>query len=116
MAPLYDTGLFALSADPITNGHLDLILRGAEQCTELIVLVANNPAKAGKYLFDLSERLTMTKRACEEAGITNVQVIGDDGLTCFSVGFVMAMMRLWKTSKWISMRASALPFVTAWSP
>jgi pantetheine-phosphate adenylyltransferase len=80
MSPLYTTGLFALSADPITYGHLDLIRRSAEQCTELIVLIANNPTKIGHYLFDLPERLTMTKRACEEANIQNVQVIGDSGL------------------------------------
>lgn len=42
------------SFDPVTNGHLDIITRGAALVDELIVAVVTNPAK--KPLFTLAER------------------------------------------------------------
>jgi pantetheine-phosphate adenylyltransferase len=47
------------SFDPITNGHVDIILRGAEIFDRLIVLVAVNSEK--KNLFTLEERLTLIR-------------------------------------------------------
>ncbi len=78
--PKYKKGLVALSADPVTNGHLDLIGRAKELCRELVVLVANNERKAGSYLYTLDERVQMTERAVREAGIRHATVVGSGGL------------------------------------
>jgi len=48
------------SFDPITNGHVDIILRGAEVFDRLTVLVAVNSEK--KTLFSLEERLALIRR------------------------------------------------------
>jgi pantetheine-phosphate adenylyltransferase len=73
-------GLVALSADPVTFGHLDLIAKAAAKCHELVVLVANNDRKLGSYCFTLDKRTAMVRRAVDEAGLTNVRVIGSSGL------------------------------------
>lgn len=80
MNALIRRGLVALSADPITNGHIDLIRRSAERCKELLVLVADNDRKKGSYTYQLDERRAMAERAVAEAGVPNVRVIGSAGL------------------------------------
>lgn len=80
MDALHRRGLVALSADPVTFGHLDLIRRAAAKCRELVVLVANNDRKLGSYCFPLAERTAMVERAAAEAGIGNVRVVGSSGL------------------------------------
>ncbi|HTM68686.1 MAG TPA: pantetheine-phosphate adenylyltransferase [Candidatus Binatia bacterium] len=73
-------GIVALSADPVTNGHLDIIARAAAKCRELVALVANNDRKLGSYAFTLDERTAMVERAVRERGIGNVRVVGSGGL------------------------------------
>lgn len=80
MDALHRRGLVALSADPVTFGHLDLIARSAAKCRELVVLVANNDRKLGSYCFPLAERTAMVERAVREAGTGNVRVVGSSGL------------------------------------
>jgi pantetheine-phosphate adenylyltransferase len=46
--------------DPITNGHADLIERGARMFERLIVSVAANPNK--QPLFSLEERVELVQR------------------------------------------------------
>ena len=50
------------SFDPITNGHLDIIARGAAIFPQVIVAVLHNPAKQG--LFPIPQRLEMLRKAC----------------------------------------------------
>ncbi len=76
----YRCGLVALSADPITFGHLDLIRQAKERCDSIVVLVANNDLKAGQYLFSLDERTTITTEAIRQSGIGGTRVIGSSGL------------------------------------
>ncbi len=64
------------SFDPITNGHLDIIERGAAIFPELVVAVLHNPAKTG--LFPIEMRLDMLRRACSH--LTNVRFDQFDGL------------------------------------
>lgn len=52
------------SFDPITNGHLDIILRGLNIFDELIVAVAHNVAKTG--LFSIDERLDLIREAVKD--------------------------------------------------
>lgn len=52
------------SFDPVTNGHLDIILRAAEIFNELIVLVAVNPQKDS--LFSVEERVFMLQESLSQ--------------------------------------------------
>jgi pantetheine-phosphate adenylyltransferase len=63
--------------DPLTNGHLDLIARGAKIVDELVVAILRNSEK-GTPLFSVPERLEMLTEA---VGIfPNVRVDTFDGL------------------------------------
>ncbi len=62
--------------DPITNGHLDVIKRGAEIFDTLIILVAERKEK--HTLFNINERIELVK--CATKGIKNVTVKPLNGL------------------------------------
>ena len=47
------------SFDPITNGHVDLVMRGLKMFDEIVILIATNPEK--KSLFTVQERTAMIK-------------------------------------------------------
>lgn len=64
------------SFDPITNGHLDIIFRGAKLFDELKVAVLNNVSK--KSLFSSEERIEMIKENIKE--YDNIIVEPFDGL------------------------------------
>ena len=64
------------SFDPITNGHLDIIKRGAKIFDEVIVAVLVNIEK--KYLFETDERVKLIKKVTKD--IENVKVVSFDGL------------------------------------
>jgi pantetheine-phosphate adenylyltransferase len=64
------------SFDPITNGHLDIIKRGAKVFDKIIVAVLVNVDK--KYLFDIDERVELIKKVTRD--IENVEVISFNGL------------------------------------
>jgi pantetheine-phosphate adenylyltransferase len=64
------------SFDPITNGHLDIIYRAAQLFDRVIVAVARNAEKAP--LFDVRERLTLTREAVKK--LPNVVVDEFEGL------------------------------------
>lgn len=64
------------SFDPITKGHIDIILRASKLFDKLYVCVAKNLNKAP--YFTLEERLNMVKVALKD--IPNVEVIATDKL------------------------------------
>lgn len=64
------------SFDPVTNGHLDIIVRSARLFDEVIVGVLSNSAKEG--MFTVEERIAMLREAT--AGVPNVRVEGFAGL------------------------------------
>ena len=64
------------SFDPLTNGHLDLIARGARLVDHLIVAILQNTQK--QPLFTVPERIDMIREAV--AGIPNVEVDSFGGL------------------------------------
>ena len=70
------TAIYAGSFDPVTEGHLDIIRRGAALYDELVVAVGNNPAK--KYLFDLDARERFLRDAT--ASVKNISVTSFEGL------------------------------------
>ncbi len=64
------------SFDPITNGHLDLIRRAAQQFDELVVAVLRHDTKVASFPLEL--RLSMISESVEE--MPNVRVTAFDGL------------------------------------
>lgn len=58
--------------DPITNGHFDLIERGARMFDKIVIAVAASPGKSPNL--DLETRMELVKKVC--ASLPNVEVIG----------------------------------------
>ena len=56
------------SFDPPTYGHLDIIKRSLVLFDEILVAVAFNPEKLGKYLFTPQERVDMLREVMDGAG------------------------------------------------
>lgn len=77
-------GVFPGQFDPITNGHLDVIRRGAPLFDELIVAVGINPEK--RELFTLDERVRIIRTLLKD--VPGVRVEKYSGLT---VDFVRQM-------------------------
>lgn len=48
------------SFDPVTNGHIDIIMRAADIYEEVIVCLLINPKK--NYLFSMDERIEMLEK------------------------------------------------------
>lgn len=62
--------------DPITNGHADLVKRGAKIFDQLVVAIADSRRKGP--LFSLNERIDMASEILSP--IKNVKVVGFDTL------------------------------------
>ncbi|HUV97573.1 MAG TPA: pantetheine-phosphate adenylyltransferase [Acidobacteriaceae bacterium] len=68
--------LYPGTFDPPTNGHVDLIQRGAKLFSHLTVAILNNPVK--NPLFTVEERVEMLREAT--SALENVSVATFDGL------------------------------------
>lgn len=69
-------GIYPGSFDPVTLGHLDIILRSSNLVDHLIIAVLNNQRK--KSLFSTKERVELLERVTKE--IPNATVESFDGL------------------------------------
>ncbi|MGP1588562.1 pantetheine-phosphate adenylyltransferase [Oribacterium sp. oral taxon 102] len=69
--------LYPGSFDPVTFGHLDIIVRGSKIVDKLVVGVLTNSAKSP--LFSMEERVRMIKDLTKD--MENVEVAAFDGLT-----------------------------------
>lgn len=65
------------SFDPITKGHLDVLLTGAQIFDKVIIAVSNNTSKCG--FLTVEERIELIKASV--ADIENVEVDSFQGLT-----------------------------------
>jgi pantetheine-phosphate adenylyltransferase len=74
--PTSVVAIYPGSFDPITNGHLDLIERGARLVDRLVVAVLQNENK--QPLFTVPERMSMLQEVV--CCIPNVEVDSFDGL------------------------------------
>ncbi|HYM13811.1 MAG TPA: pantetheine-phosphate adenylyltransferase [Bryobacterales bacterium] len=74
--PRRSISIYPGSFDPPTNGHLDLIERGANLFGRLIVAILRNEGKAS--LFSVEERAEMLRQSVKRLG--NVSVECFDGL------------------------------------
>ncbi len=63
------------SFDPITNGHLDIIKRGANIFDNVVVVIFNNSAKTS--LFSVEERINLIKEATKDMKNVSVDVSDD---------------------------------------
>ena len=70
------TAIYPGTFDPITDGHLDIILRASKLFTKVIVAVAANQGKTP--LFSLQERVGITEEVTKH--LNNVSIIGFDNL------------------------------------
>ncbi|MDZ4693897.1 MAG: pantetheine-phosphate adenylyltransferase [Deltaproteobacteria bacterium] len=68
-------GIYAGTFDPITNGHVDILLRALNVVDRLIVAVADNPKK--QPMFSLAERVDLIRRSVPGS---NVEIEGFSGL------------------------------------
>lgn len=68
--------IYALSGDPLTYGHIDIIKRAASAFDKLIVAMGVNPNK--KYLLTPSEKIQVAKESL--ASLKNVEVMFFNGL------------------------------------
>lgn len=59
-------GVYPGTFDPVTNGHFDIIMRGAKIVDELIIAVSESRAKAP--LFSLADRCDMIKKHIQYIG------------------------------------------------
>jgi len=62
--------VYAGSFDPITNGHLWIVERGADLFDELVVAIGENPDKT--YTFSLADRLALLRASVQ--GLSGVSV------------------------------------------
>ncbi len=70
------TCLYAGTFDPITNGHVDIIMRSLHFCDQLIVAIGINPNK--NTMFSDEERQTLIKQTF--AHFPNIKVSSFQGL------------------------------------
>jgi pantetheine-phosphate adenylyltransferase len=70
------TALCPGTFDPVTNGHVDIIERAAQQFDRVVVAVLENPGK--QPLFGVEERVAMLKEAT--ADLRGVEVAAFSGL------------------------------------
>ena len=69
--------IYAGSFDPVTNGHLDVIVRASRIVDELVVGVLHNRAKSP--LFSVEERVKMLEEVTKD--LPNVEVKSFGGMT-----------------------------------
>jgi pantetheine-phosphate adenylyltransferase len=70
-------GIYPGTFDPITNGHMDVVVRAHRIFDELVIAVGNNPQKT--CAFDCETRIAMIRESV--AHIEGIKVVGFTGLT-----------------------------------
>lgn len=70
------TAIYPGTFDPITSGHIDLVMRASRLFERVIVAVAINPGKAP--VFSLEERVKLAEQTLNH--MKNVEVCGFEGL------------------------------------
>ena len=79
MSKARETAVYPGTFDPLTLGHLDLIIRSSKVFGQVVVAVAATSSKAGT-MFSLEERMAIVREAVAAAGVENATVEPLDGL------------------------------------
>jgi pantetheine-phosphate adenylyltransferase len=66
------TAVYAISADPPTWGHADIMMRASKKFTTIHWVIATNSSK--KYLFTIVEKLEMMKIYVEHYKLDNIKI------------------------------------------
>ncbi len=66
------------SFDPVTLGHVDIIKRASKMFDKVIVAVLVNMDKTPSFTID--ERISFLEEALKEAKVSNIEIVGFDGL------------------------------------
>jgi pantetheine-phosphate adenylyltransferase len=61
------------SFDPITNGHVDVALRARRFFDRVYIMIADNPTKAGKYMFSAEERMELAREVFKD--VEGIEVV-----------------------------------------
>lgn len=72
------TAVYAGSFDPFTNGHLSVVKDAADVFDKVIICIAHNSAK--KRCTNVTEMAHAISKTLDNEGITNVEVVINDGL------------------------------------
>ncbi|MGA1867308.1 MAG: pantetheine-phosphate adenylyltransferase [bacterium] len=70
--------LYPGTFDPVTNGHIDLMLRARRIFKSVLVAVAENPSK--KPYFSLAQRIDMIENSLKERSIDDVRAVSFNSL------------------------------------
>lgn len=84
------TAVYPGTFDPVTLGHLDLVVRSSRIFDRVVVAVAATSVKSGA-MFDLDERMGMIREVCAAEHLSNVSVAP---LDCLLVDFCRRMSPL----------------------
>lgn len=76
------TAIYPGTFDPITQGHIDLVERGARLFDRLIMGVAANPGPGKHPLFSLEERVELAR-----ASLAHVQNVEIQGFDCLLINY-----------------------------
>lgn len=68
--------LYAFSADPITNGHINIVERISKTFQKVIVAIGQNPKK--KYMYSLGKRVELAKQSLSH--LENIEVLVAEGM------------------------------------
>ena len=77
------TAVYPGTFDPITNGHIDLVVRASKLFDTVIVAVAGHPSPSKKPAFDLDERVALASEVLK--GTPNVKI---QAFNCLLAEFV----------------------------
>jgi len=74
------TAIITGSFNPITSGHVDLILRSSKMFDRVYLVIVFNTEKSGGA-FSPEDRLTLAKMAIDSLPVNNVEALLHSGLT-----------------------------------
>ena len=74
--PVTTAAIYPGSFDPLTNGHVDIVIRGLKMFDRVILAIANNPQKSP--LFSVTERLDLCRQCLGH--LKGIEVDAFDGL------------------------------------
>lgn len=96
------------SFDPITNGHVDMVRRAASLFDEVVVVIANNPAKS--YMFSEEKRRELAEVALMGIEGVRVELLGEILLAsfCQDIGASVIIKGLRGTSDFDAEQSMAL--------